>query len=134
MRATRFALLGLLLAIASIAAAGTAGASRAPTHAERAAIIHAWAGGQSYPARCLVIRVSTINRRWAGLTHSAKPSSWCVKRGRIFDGGNFLKRRDHGGWRLVISQSESIGNRYCKPVPAAVERELWRFASAAGCA
>ena len=122
-RARRIAILALSLAGLSIAVQ-PAGASRPPTSAERAAL------SVKFPARCLLIRVSTVDPSWAGTKLTAHPQGYCEAHGYVFDGGSFL-RRSGTSWRLVLSASDAQGA--CARIPTAVLRDLSAIAEAVGC-
>jgi hypothetical protein len=97
----------LLAALAALLLLPTTGAlaDRAPTKQERAGI----AKKVGVPARCLKIRVSTVNSRWAS-THVRNARTSC--RRWAADGIAVFKRRKAGGWRFVTA-----GSAFECPVP-----------------
>ena len=96
----------LLAALAALALLPTTAlADRPPTKRERAAI----GKGVDVPVRCLKIRVSTVNTRWASMqVRSLRRSCrrWAA------DGVAVYKRRTSGGWRFVTA-----GSAFDCPVP-----------------
>ena len=97
----------LLAALAALFLLPTTGAlaDRAPTKQERAGI----AKKVGVPARCLRIRVSTVNTRWAS-THVRNARRSC--RRWAADGIAVFKRTKAGGWRFVTA-----GSAFDCPVP-----------------
>jgi hypothetical protein len=98
----RFALT-LLLAGALVPA--LAQADRAPTKREKAAIARA----ADVPKRCLRVRVSTVNRRWAS-AYRRNAREGCER--WQADGVAVFKRRKTGGWKFVVA-----GSSFECPVP-----------------
>jgi hypothetical protein len=96
----------LLAALAGLALIpAVAQADRPPTKRERAGI----AEKVGAPARCLKIRVSTVNTRWARMRLRLKREScqrWAA------DGVAVFKKRKGGGWRFVTA-----GSAFDCPVP-----------------
>jgi hypothetical protein len=107
-------LTALLLLAAALALPAIAHADRAPTRAEAARIAEV-AGA---PPRCLKIRVSTVNSRWASAYRRN------LRRGcrRYQADGVAVFRRRSSGWRFVVA-----GSAFECPVPKvpkAVVRDL----------
>jgi hypothetical protein len=99
--------LSALVAVAALATVVpvAAHADRPPTKRERAGI----ANKVEVPARCLKIRVSTVNTRWAKMRLRNLRKScqrWAA------DGVAVYKRRKDGGWRFVTA-----GSAFDCPVP-----------------
>jgi hypothetical protein len=80
-------------------------ADRPPTERERAGI----AKKVGVPARCLKIRVSTVNTRWAKTRIRVARKS-CAR--WAADGIAVFKRRTGGGWRFITA-----GSAFDCPVP-----------------
>jgi hypothetical protein len=101
----------LLACLALLALApAVAQADRAPTKRERAGI----AKKVDAPARCLKIRVSTVNTRWARMQLRLRREScqrWAA------DGVAVYKKRKRGGWRFVTA-----GSAFECPVPKVPRR------------
>jgi hypothetical protein len=115
----------LALSLAGIfVAVQPASASRPPTAEERSAL------SGTFPARCLLIRVSTADPSWAGTTLTPHPRGYCEQHGYVFDGGTFLRHRGTT-WRSVLSASDARGA--CARIPNAVLRDLPAIAEAVGC-
>jgi hypothetical protein len=101
-------LLAALAALSLLPAAALA--DRPPTKRERAGI----AQKVGVPARCLAIRVSTVNPRWAKTRIRLARKScerWAA------DGIAVFKRRNDGGWRFVTA-----GSAFDCPVPKVPRR------------
>jgi hypothetical protein len=98
--------LSALAAVAALAIVpAVAHADRPPTKRERAGI----AKKVEVPARCLAIRVSTVNTRWAKIRLRNLRKScqrWAA------DGVAVYKRRKDGSWRFVTA-----GSSFDCPVP-----------------
>jgi hypothetical protein len=107
-----------------LGSAGSASASRPPTAVERAALSH------GFPARCLLIRVSTVNPAWAGTKLASHPQGYCEDHNFVFDGGNFFRRQGET-WKNVLSASDA--QAACARIPRAVLRDLAAIAGAVGC-
>jgi hypothetical protein len=106
-RTRRSALVVLALAVIGVLAS-TATAARPPTAAEKAAILLVFnePGGRAFAAKCVRIRVSTVNRRWAMLTTPRRPPRACVESGQVGNGFVFFRRTATGGWRIVYEGSD----------------------------
>ena len=81
-----------------LAVPAAAQADRAPTTREHAAVAKA----VGVPKRCLRVRVSTVNERWASArVRNGKAS--CAE--HAADGIAIFKRRTGGAWRFVTAGS-----------------------------
>ena len=113
----------VLCAIVAVLAAVGAWAARPPTAAERAAIMLVFnQPGRSFAAKCVRIRVSTVNPRWAMLTGPRRIPQECIETGQVGD-GFVIFRRPSGlsqRWRNVHEGSEFPP---CS-VPVEVRRDL----------
>jgi hypothetical protein len=95
------AFVALLAGLIVLAAAAVAEAQRKPTPKERTAI----AGKFDIPAKCLRIRVSTVNERWARLNYKGRKYDDPDCREHAADGIVVLKRK-RGRWRIVTQGSD----------------------------
>jgi hypothetical protein len=124
-RSTR---LGIALSVAAIAA-GTvtlaASAARAPSYLEKVTIMDAFnVPGRSWPSRCVTIRVSTVDPRYALVTSPAKPPRACVTHNDDGNGFAVFQRaaRSARHWRDIY-EGEGRDRGVCS-IPAAVRRDL----------
>lgn len=114
-----------LTAIAAGLAASAAPAARAPSYLEKVTIMDAFnIPGRSWPSRCVEIRVSTADPRYALVTSPAKPPRACVRHNDAGNGFAILKRatRTILHWRDIY-EGEGRDRQFCS-VPAAVRRDL----------
>jgi hypothetical protein len=103
------------------AAAPTAAADKAPTASQRAAI----ARGADTPARCLIIRVSTVSSGWGSYRFDADRYSSCK---RYAADGIAIVRRSGTTWRQRYAGSD------CRtPATKYMPRRVWRDLSADFC-
>ena len=105
----RSAVLAAVLA-ASLTLAASAEARRTPTPGERAGVARA----VGVPARCLFIRVSSVDRRYASAVIRNRKRScrrWAA------DGVAVFRKRSQGRWRFVTA-----GSAFDCPVPKVPER------------
>lgn len=112
-------------AIAVGAAASAAPAAREPGYLEKATIMDAFnVPGRSWPSRCVKIRVSTANPRYALVTSPAKPPQACVRHNDVGNGLAIFKRatRTAVHWRDIY-EGEGMDRHFCS-IPAAVRRDL----------
>ena len=121
---TRTATLALVV-LAALAAATAASANRAPTAAERAAIVATlkpqW---QSVPNRCLVIspRISTINVLFAYVPNPVRATKACL---RYKGNGFYILHRQSGKWVVFYQGSDPP---VCKSrIPPAVTKDLTKL-------
>jgi hypothetical protein len=113
----------VLCAIVAVVAAVAASAARPPTARERAAIMLVFnQPGRSFAAKCVRIRVSTVNPRWAMLTGPRSIPQECIETGQVGDGFVIFKRpsRLSQRWRNVYEGSEFPP---CS-IPVGVRRDL----------
>lgn len=98
-------------------ASGAAGATVAPTPAERSAIIRAF-GDPASAAPCLIVRLAASDPGYGDVRFRATQA--CQR--WAFDGANVLKRGRAGHWTVQFE-----GSSYHCPlarVPRAVQRDL----------
>jgi len=119
MRRTRV----LVLIFAALAAMPVAAiAHRRATKPERTAILAAVVRQHQLSqaqATCQVVRISTVNQRYAELTWPRKLSNACK---RVAANGVIIEHRTTRGWRFV-----AVGTRFTCPikgVPSAVARDF----------
>jgi hypothetical protein len=93
----------LVLVIASVAA----GATVAPTPAERNAIVHAF-GDPTAAGPCLMVRLAASNRDYGEVGFRTRPA--CER--WAFNGTNVLKRGSAGHWAVLFE-----GSSYHCPLP-----------------
>ena len=114
----------VLFALAALVAAVAATAARPPTATEKAAILVVFnQPGRSFAAKCVRIRVSTVNRRWAMLTGPRRIPRECLETGQVGDGFVIFRRpfASSQRWRNVYEGSEFPP---CS-VPVGVRRDLF---------
>jgi hypothetical protein len=116
----------LLACVVLLGSVQAASASRQPTATERAAL------SGDFPARCLLIRVSSVDPNWAGTKLTAHPEGWCTDHNFVFDGGSFLRRQGNS-WRLVVSASDARGACASRGIPPRVLQDLAEITEAVGC-
>ncbi len=80
--------------------------------------------GRSWPSRCVKIRVSTADSRYALVTSPSKPPQACVRDHDAGNGFAIFKRATRTAlhWRDVY-EGEGRDRRVCS-IPAAVRRDL----------
>ncbi len=76
-------------------------ASRAPTAVEKTAIVRGFQ--PAFPARCVAVRVSSVDGRFAVLRLRTPVSRSCLP--VAFDGIAVLRRRSAGHWRILLAAS-----------------------------
>jgi hypothetical protein len=100
-----------------VLASGAAGATTAPTAAERPAIIHAF-GDPASAAPCLVVRLAASDPDYADVRF--RTTQGCQR--WAFNGTNVLERSRSGHWKVAFE-----GSSYPCPVPhipRQVQRDL----------
>jgi hypothetical protein len=114
--------LAVVLTIATVVA-DAASTARRPTYLEKVTIMDAFnVPGRSFASRCVRIRVSTVNRRYAILVPPRHPPKSCTRTGQVGDGFVFFKRRSKHAlhWRDIVE-----GSGYCpRSIPRRVGRDL----------
>lgn len=125
LRCSRGGIAVVLTAIAAGAAASAGLAARAPSYLEKVTIMDAFnVPGRSWPSRCVEIRVSTVNPRYALVTSPAKPPRSCVRHGDAGNGFAIFERATRAGLHWSdIYEGEGMDHRVCS-IPAAVRRDL----------
>jgi len=119
----RLILLFGLAALLGVAWVSSSAAARRPTYVEKVTIMDAFnVPGRSFPSKCVRIRVSTVNRRYAILTPPRHYPRACVKAGDVGDGFVFFKRRSRHAlhWHDVVEGSGDCPTK----IPRAVGRDL----------
>jgi hypothetical protein len=120
-----------MLATTSLLAAGSGIglASRAPTAGERAGIVAGVRAGNPFirkaPARCdraAVVRVSTVDRRYALWTQDNALAARISKRCAIGDGYILMRLQPNGKWR--IRSQEAFDHAPCRITGVRIARDL----------
>lgn len=107
----RSALAGVGLTILVLVGAGAASADRAANGTEKRAVAEA----TGFPARCIDVRISTINARWA---------SAFLRRCNLGNGSAVFERVD-GEWnRRYVGPDQKEPCRYMPEVPRRIARDL----------
>lgn len=119
-----------LIVLAVVAAQGlsAAWAARAPTYLEQVTIMDAFnTPGRSFASKCVRIRVSTVDSRYAILGSPLRIPAACRAAGQVGDGFVLFVRSTPAAlrWRDIFEGSESPP---CK-VPRTVLRDLLGSAS-----
>jgi hypothetical protein len=113
----RFTPIAGALASVLLLACVAAGATLAPTHSQRSAIIRAF-GDPAAAAPCLIVRLAASDPDYAEVRFRMTPA--CSRWG--FNGANVLERASSGRWSVKFE-----GSSYRCPLPAiprAVQRDL----------
>jgi hypothetical protein len=121
----RFGIAISVTAFAAGTATSAALAAPAPSYLEKATIMDAFnVPGRSWPSRCVTIRVSTVNPRYALVSSPAKPPRACVRHNDAGNGLAIVKRATRTAlhWRDIY-EGEGRDHRVCS-IPAAVRRDL----------
>jgi hypothetical protein len=114
---------GVLALAAALTLVSTAAADRAPTAVERAAIMDVFnIPGRTFSPRCVRIRVSTVDARYAILTPPRRIPRVCRQTGQVGDGFVFFRRARTSGqkWKDIYEGSDVPP---CK-IPVAVRRDF----------
>lgn len=116
-----------LALLAALLTAGAATAARAPTKAERTAIINAVRAGNAFvaaaPRRCDAaarVRVSTVNRRYAVWTQDSRRAErigGCA----VGDGYVILRFQPNGRWRI---RTQGSGGAPCSVTGVRIAKDL----------
>jgi hypothetical protein len=106
-----------------LAAPAGASASRSPTYLETVTVMDAFnVPGRSWPSRCVAIRVSTADPRYALLTTPRRPSRACSDARHVAN-GYVVFRRAAPRARRWRSQVETNDVPPCT-IPGPVRRDL----------
>jgi hypothetical protein len=126
-RCIRFGVALSVAAIAAGAAASVAPAARVPTYIEKVTIMDAFnIPGRSWPSRCVKIRVSTVDSRYALVTSRAKPPQACARHNDAGNGFAIFKRETRTAVHWAdIYEGEGMDHHVCS-IPAAVRHDLLR--------
>jgi hypothetical protein len=122
------AMAGLLVAFSLLVAASAADASRAPTAAERAALVHGLADAGVDRCEIAQLRVSVVDPGWAVFEHGYASGETYETCPNAASGLGFLKRVQSGNWRLTASASDVTCGQKGLP-PVAVQRDLGHTAT-----
>jgi hypothetical protein len=99
----------VLVAATAAMAAATAHAARPPTYLERVTIMEAFNfPGRSFASKCVRIRVSSVDPRYAMITGPIRVPRDCSQAGEVGDGYALLRRTTPKGlrWRRLTQGSD----------------------------
>lgn len=121
-----------VVVLAAVVAVTAAAAARKPTYVEKATIMDAFnIPGRAFPSKCVLIRVSTANPRYAVLTSPAHYPRACTRTGAVGDGFVLFKRASASAahWRDILEGPRNCSSRppHISGVPLSVRRDLQRW-------